>query len=49
MTARYNPDAERGIRWNDPALGIDWPLRDIALLSEADCALPDLASALRAP
>lgn len=49
MTARYNPDAERGIRWNDPALGIDWPLRDIALLSEADSALPDLATALHKP
>ena len=49
MTARYNPDAARGIRWNDPALGIDWPLGDIALLSDADSALPDLATALRAP
>jgi dTDP-4-dehydrorhamnose 3,5-epimerase len=49
MTARYNPDAVRGIRWNDPALGIDWPLRDIALLSEADSALPDLATALHKP
>ena len=49
MTARYNPDATRGIRWNDPALGIDWPLRDIAFLSDADSALPDLATALREP
>lgn len=21
----YSPDAERGLRWNDSALGIDWP------------------------
>jgi dTDP-4-dehydrorhamnose 3,5-epimerase len=49
MTARYNPDAARGIRWNDPALGIDWPLRDIALLSDADSALPDFATALHQP
>lgn len=49
MTTRYNPDAARGIRWNDPALGIDWPLRDIALLSDADGALPDFATALHKP
>jgi len=49
MTARYNSDATRGVRWNDPALGIDWPLRDIAFLSDADSALPDLTAALRRP
>ena len=49
MTTRYHPEAATGVRWNDPTLGIDWPLRHIALLSEADSALPDLASALRAP
>ena len=21
----YSPDAERGLRWNNSALGIDWP------------------------
>lgn len=49
MTTRYAPDAARGIRWNDPVLGIDWPLRDIAFLSETDGALPDFASALHQP
>lgn len=34
-TAIYNPQAESGIRWNDPALGIDWPVRE-PLLSEKD-------------
>jgi len=25
----YNPEHERGIRYNDPAVGIDWPLEPI--------------------
>lgn len=25
-TAAYSAEAERGIRWNDPAVGIRWPL-----------------------
>lgn len=45
MTTRHNPAAARGIRWNDAKLGIDWPLRDIAFLSEADSALPDFTEA----
>src|SRR6266853_324797 len=31
-----------GLRWDDPAVGIAWPLRD-PLLSEKDAALPTLA------
>jgi dTDP-4-dehydrorhamnose 3,5-epimerase len=49
MTRRYNSNATRGIRWNDPTLGIDWPLRDIAFLSDSDGALPDFATALHEP
>lgn len=26
LTARYEPAAERGLLWSDPALGIEWPL-----------------------
>ena len=40
ISARYQPAAARGIRWNDATLGIDWPLREIAFVSEADSALP---------
>ena len=47
MSARYAPEAARGVRWNDPAVGIEWPLPDLAFLSEADRGLPDLATALR--
>jgi dTDP-4-dehydrorhamnose 3,5-epimerase len=26
VTMDYHPESERGLRWNDPAIGIDWPL-----------------------
>jgi dTDP-4-dehydrorhamnose 3,5-epimerase len=40
----YAPDTERGIRWDDPALGIDWPVKpQEAVLSEKDRGLPMLA------
>ena len=37
-TDYYNRDDERGILWNDPSIGIDWPLNrvDEPLLSEKD-------------
>jgi dTDP-4-dehydrorhamnose 3,5-epimerase len=39
----YSPEHERGIRWDDPALGIDWPVTpDQAVLSEKDRSLPRL-------
>jgi dTDP-4-dehydrorhamnose 3,5-epimerase len=36
-TAYYSPRDERGILWNDPALGIRWPISE-ALLSPKDQA-----------
>lgn len=36
----YAPDFERGVRWNDPEFGIEWPLEP-AVISEKDCDLPD--------
>lgn len=30
-TGIYNPRCESGIRWNDPEVGIEWPLTDVTL------------------
>lgn len=35
----YTPGAERGLRWNDPAFGIDWPL-EVTEISDKDGAWP---------
>ena len=45
-TSFYDRSDEIGVRWNDPQVGIDWPIAD-PLLSEKDAALPTL-SELRA-
>jgi len=44
MTALYSPTHEKGLRWDDPALGIVWPVaNDAAILKAADRAHPLLA------
>lgn len=30
-TDYYHPQSERGIAWDDPDIGIDWPLQDVSL------------------
>lgn len=44
VTTEYAPGLDRGIVWNDPDIGIDWPITD-PVLSEKDAALPTLAHA----
>jgi dTDP-4-dehydrorhamnose 3,5-epimerase len=41
MGSFHEPSAARGIRWNDPALGIGWP-RQPAVISARDASYPDL-------
>lgn len=42
----YAPQAEAGIRWNDPALGIEWPIdSNEVLTSEKDLKQPLLRDA----
>jgi dTDP-4-dehydrorhamnose 3,5-epimerase len=45
VDAYYAPEADGGVRWDDPSLAIDWPLAAGAspLLSDKDAALPFLA------
>ena len=39
-TAEYAPDADGGVRWDDPELNIPWPLEGEPLLSGKDSGLP---------
>ncbi len=41
-TAQYNKAADAGVRWNDPVIGVDWPVK-APLLSAKDDAAPLLA------
>jgi dTDP-4-dehydrorhamnose 3,5-epimerase len=38
----YVPEASVGVRWNDPAFGVQWPAEP-ALMSPRDAAYPDFA------
>jgi dTDP-4-dehydrorhamnose 3,5-epimerase len=39
-TDLYHPKAEVGVRWNDPEIGIEWPLNGEPLLSDKDMYAP---------
>jgi dTDP-4-dehydrorhamnose 3,5-epimerase len=46
VSAPYSRDHDRSIRFDDPAVGIEWPLGDQApILSDKDLAAPRLADA----
>jgi len=36
VSARYAPESEAGVRWDDPLVNIDWPIRDSVQLSDKD-------------
>lgn len=44
VTNEYAPETERGILWNDPAIGIEWPIAE-PLVAEKDNILPLLKDA----
>jgi dTDP-4-dehydrorhamnose 3,5-epimerase len=47
-TGIYNSKGEAGIRWNDPEIGIEWPIRD-PVLSPKDANAPSLRQWLDLP
>jgi dTDP-4-dehydrorhamnose 3,5-epimerase len=42
LSSYYDPATEAGIAWDDPEVGIDWPVHD-PVLSERDRSAPRLA------
>jgi dTDP-4-dehydrorhamnose 3,5-epimerase len=49
VSSPYAPQQDRGIRWDDPDIGIAWPLEGLApILSAKDQAAPLLADAASA-
>ncbi len=40
ISTPYSPDCARGVRWDDPAFGIEWP-RDGRTISDRDLAFHD--------
>ena len=44
MSKEYAPEQERGVIWNDPTIGITWPVTQ-PVLSAKDRTLPSLAEA----
>lgn len=40
MTGFFHPESARGVRYNDPKFGIEWPV-DRKIISEKDQKIPD--------
>jgi dTDP-4-dehydrorhamnose 3,5-epimerase len=43
VSTPYVPAFQRGVRWNDPAFGIQWPVGQPAVINERDAKFPDYA------
>ena len=41
MSERYTRSSERGVRWNDPVFGIEWPQTQHIIINERDRTYPD--------
>ena len=44
-TNQYAPDHERGVRWDDPTIGIDWPVEE-PIVSDKDNSWPTLEQSI---
>ena len=42
LSTYYDPELESGVAWDDPDLGVEWPITD-PTLSERDRSAPRLA------
>lgn len=42
MSHAYEPTSSAGVRWDDPTIGIQWPMRENCIVSERDINLPFL-------
>lgn len=42
MSVPFVADLSKGVRWDDPAIGIKWPVRP-TVISKRDAAFPDLS------
>ena len=45
VTKEYSPQHERCLKWDDPEIGVEWPVREGAILSERDRKCPPLKEA----
>lgn len=41
MTDYHAPELAAGVRWDDPRLGIEWPLRQAVIIAARDASYPD--------
>jgi dTDP-4-dehydrorhamnose 3,5-epimerase len=43
VSGPYSPGHERGVRWNDPAFRIEWPITPPPVINERDASFPDFS------
>jgi dTDP-4-dehydrorhamnose 3,5-epimerase len=47
VSAPYSRAHQEGVRWDDPAFGIEWPLGPPAAINDRDARYPDFQDAIR--